>query len=135
MSYGTQKLGPIVILHATSLLCATAAPAQTDGPAAVDIVRVDRGPRIDGKLDDSVWADAARLVDFHLLGRDREPSSKTEGYLLTDGQWLYIGVRCEEAAPEELCNKVTRRNGQGGQLATLDATSLLSMVRASRDLL
>jgi len=76
----------------------------------VDIVRVGRGPRIDGKLDDAVWANAARLVDFHLLGRDRAPSSKTEGSLLTDGQWLYIGVRCEEAAPEELHNKIKRRD-------------------------
>ena len=110
MLHGTQKLGRIAVLCASFVLCATAALAQTDGPATVDIVRVGRGPRIDGKLDDAVWANAARLVDFHLLGRDRAPSSKTEGSLLTDGQWLYIGVRCEEAAPEELHNKIKRRD-------------------------
>lgn len=78
-----------ILLFAVGMLCAadyTVAPAK-------DI-------RLDGKLDEGAWANAAVIRDFTLLqsSGNSTPSSQTEARLLADREALYIGVICEGTA-------------------------------------
>ena len=62
---GTEKLKLLVILAA--LLASRQVVAQDDSttPArTLEIPLVEEMPRIDGRLDDAVWRDAARVTDF-----------------------------------------------------------------------
>jgi hypothetical protein len=74
----------------------TTAVAPTDpGQKTVQIARTATRPTIDGALDEAVWANAARIDNFHQVNpvEYAEPSERTEIYLLYDDDALYIGAR------------------------------------------
>ena len=62
--------------------------------------RVERAPRLDGTLDDSVWQQAAPITDF----RQREPyegqpaTERTEVRLLYSRNEIYVGIACHDSA-------------------------------------
>jgi hypothetical protein len=94
-----------------ALLCANAAFAQLAAPAdpgqkTVRIARTAARPVIDGALDDSVWASAPRIDNFHQVNpvEYAEPSERTEIYLLYDDDALYIGARIYTPAGEITAN-------------------------------
>ncbi|HMA53659.1 MAG TPA: carbohydrate binding family 9 domain-containing protein, partial [Acidobacteriota bacterium] len=67
-------------------------------------VRVDVGPRIDGRLDDPAWK-AAHVIDGFRMVEPRpgeDPSEKTEAWIVYDGQNLYIGVYCHDSEPSRI---------------------------------
>jgi hypothetical protein len=81
-------------------LWAAAATAQDDtagtGTAkAIQIVRTDTAPVIDGRLDEAVWSRAAVVDDMHqiLPTEYGDPSEATIVYLLYDQNFLYVGAR------------------------------------------
>lgn len=67
----------------------------------IGVVRSDEAPRIDGRLDETVWGRAEVIGEL----RQVEPfeggpaSESTEVRLLHDGESLYIGVRCNDTDP------------------------------------
>ena len=65
------------------------------GQKTVQIARTAARPTIDGALDEAVWANAARIDNFHQVNpvEYAEPSERTEIYLLYDDDALYIGAR------------------------------------------
>ncbi|MCP5052358.1 MAG: carbohydrate binding family 9 domain-containing protein [bacterium] len=58
--------------------------------------RVEKGPRIDGNLDDAVWQQAELFSNFKMVKPQTgvPPSEKTELRVLYDTENLYIGIHC-----------------------------------------
>jgi len=95
---------------------------QTPKPAALansepsgriaQAVRVDRPPRLDGTLDDSLWQQAASITDF----RQREPhegqpaSERTEVRVLYSRSDVYFGIVCHDSVPDGIAATQLRRD-------------------------
>src|SRR4051794_18681272 len=99
----------------TVLLVGWVAQAQQPAPAAaprLGALRVEKAPRIDGKLDDEVWQRATFLSDF--LQKEPEhgkPASlRTEVAFLYDADALYVGARMFSDKPEDIETALTRRD-------------------------
>ena len=81
-------------------------PSQFSFPNTPDqtAVRVDRGPRLDGKLDDEVWRKAVPFTDFRMIfPKIGDPTERTELRILYDDDHLYIGVYCYDSNPSKVC--------------------------------
>ncbi len=79
---------------------------------SVRMVQASEPPKIDGKLDDAVWAEAAVISNFTQV-RPREnvpPTEKTEVRLLQDSNFLYVGIRAYDSEPEKLIAKEMQRD-------------------------
>lgn len=74
--------------------------------------RTARPPRIDGTLDDPVWAAAPAISDF----RQREPfetqpaTERTEVHILYDSRHVYFGVYCHDSDPGGIVAAELRRD-------------------------
>lgn len=64
-------------------------------------VRVEEGPRIDGRLDDPVWQRAPIIDGFRQVEPrpGEEPSERTEARIVYDEHNLYVGVTCYDSEP------------------------------------
>ncbi len=73
---------------------ALALPSEKSNP--VRLVRFEKPPTIDGKLDDDVWKTAAVLKDFYQVqpGDNLIPENRTEVRLGYDARFLYIAFHC-----------------------------------------
>jgi hypothetical protein len=73
-----------------------AAPSAT----AVKPARFATAPVIDGRLDDAVWSQAARLGGFRQVqpGDNLDPSQSTEVLIGYDRRALYLAFRAEDAS-------------------------------------
>ena len=72
-------------------------PAQT-------AVRVERGPHLDGNLDDEVWRKAVPFTDFRMVfPKIGDPTERTELRILYDNDSLYIGVYSYDSSPSKVC--------------------------------
>lgn len=82
----------LVALPFFVLLFTTASYAQP----SVNAVSVSNSPVIDGRLNDEVWRQAAKVEQ--LVQREPNPgepvSEKTNFYICYDANFLYIGVKC-----------------------------------------
>ena len=69
-------------------------PSEKSNP--VRLVRFEKPPMIDGKLDDEVWKTAAVLKDFYQTqpGDNLVPENRTEVRLGYDMRFLYIAFHC-----------------------------------------
>jgi hypothetical protein len=87
---------------AVAALSLSAGLAYSETPT-LKAVRVERGPRLDGSLQDEVWRQAVPFAGFRMVfPRTGEPSEKTEIRILCDESNLYIGVYCYDSAPSEI---------------------------------
>jgi hypothetical protein len=71
-------------------------------------------PQIDGKLSDPAWQDAA-LIDTFLQVTPvpgGKPSQRTDVRILTDGEFIYFGIRCHDTNPEEIVANVMLRDAR-----------------------
>ena len=75
-------------------------------------VLVPAGPRLDGRLDDPVWARAAVIADFlqHEPFDGRPATERTEVRILFDAEALYIGARLFDADPGGIVRGEVRRD-------------------------
>ena len=72
-------------------------PAQT-------AVRVERGPHLDGNLDEEVWRKAVPFTDFRMVfPKIGDPTERTELRILYDNDSLYIGVYSYDSSPSKVC--------------------------------
>jgi len=53
-------------------------------------------PQIDGQLQDACWDDAAHTDAFAEFGTGAAPEVRTEAWVTSDGDYLYVAMRCEE---------------------------------------
>ena len=89
-----------------------ALPKQVSGEtkAAVCLL-VDKGPAVDGNLDDQVWKQAPVMTDFMNLAT-REPSrQRTEVRCVSDGKRIWFAFHCVEPKYGELKAYATERDG------------------------
>ncbi len=76
---------------------AVALPASFIGE--VHIPQTNSPPPIDGNLDNPAWKNAAVVQLSYNLREHRSAADKTTDYVLTDGTYVYIGVRAQQNAP------------------------------------
>lgn len=81
------------LLFFAGILAAAASMAMPPRKV-ISAVRVEKGPVVDGDLSDEVWKKAEVKADYEdALSKPMPPSSeRTEMRLLTDGDWLYVGI-------------------------------------------
>jgi hypothetical protein len=67
-------------------------------------VRVEKGPVLDGRLDDEVWRKAPVFTAFRMAvpRSGGDPSERTELRVVLDGSCLYIGVLCRDVEPSRI---------------------------------
>jgi Domain of unknown function (DUF5916)/Carbohydrate family 9 binding domain-like len=77
----------------------------------VRIVKFEKPPVIDGKLEDGVWKQAAILKDFYQIDPNENvaPLKPTEVLLGYDSKFLYIAFRCFDE-PDKVRSTVARRD-------------------------
>jgi len=83
-------------------------------PPRIEIQRLAAGPRIDGRLDDSAWQQAAPLGRLRQVEprEDADPSEATDTRLFHDGRFLYVAVRCFDREPDAIvANELQRDRG------------------------
>jgi len=63
-----------------------------------DVTRISASPKVDGKLDEAVWASASWKDGFQKFGKqeDREVKADTTFAILADDENVYVGIRCRE---------------------------------------
>ncbi len=85
---------------------------RPDSPRSIRIGAAGERPRINGRLDDSVWATAESIADF----RQREPiegipaSERTVVRVVRDAEALYIAVRCYDSDLRRVRARQLRRD-------------------------
>jgi len=103
----------IASLIAVTSLAAAASAQEGDARPRVRVAWSDQVPVVDGLLDDAVWREAA-LVDHFVQVTPEEgaaPSERTELRIVTDGNVLYMAVRCYDHEVSELiANRMMRDN-------------------------
>ena len=101
-------IGGAMILLLISIVC----EADDAILRKIEAVEIDTPPKIDGKLDDLCWQQAARTGDFIQF----EPQSgapatqETKVYLLHDRNRLYVGFECFKDDMNTLAANLTRRD-------------------------
>jgi hypothetical protein len=77
----------------------------------VRMVRFDKPPVIDGKLDDEVWQQAKLLKDFYQVqpGDNIAPSKPTEVMLGYDSKFLYVAFHCYDE-PDKVRANIPKRD-------------------------
>ncbi|MDT8399064.1 MAG: carbohydrate binding family 9 domain-containing protein [Pseudomonadales bacterium] len=88
----------------------------SDGLKTLAIPRLDAEPRIDGVLDEEVWAQAALVSDLHQVDpiEFAEPTQKTEVRVFYTEDALYVSARMWETDPDLITARILRQ-GQGLQ--------------------
>jgi len=79
----------------------------------LEIPRLATAPKIDGVLDEPVWAAGAlKIEDFVQLTPKENgvPSERTITYLGHDAKNLYIGYRCFDTQPRKIRCSITSRD-------------------------
>jgi hypothetical protein len=84
-------------------------PAEKSNP--VRLVRFEKPPTIDGKLDDEVWQTAAVLKDFYQVqpGDNLIPQNRTQVMLGYDAHFLYLAFHCFDD-PEKVRANIAKRD-------------------------
>ena len=71
-------------------------------PPTVDIPRASVQPVIDGDLFEKAWVKSVPLSPFYNADAVTQPSQQTQGFLLWDDQYLYIGVRLYDSQMKQI---------------------------------
>jgi hypothetical protein len=88
------------------------AQIETQRAEVAEAVRVDRGPKLDGTLDDPLWQSAKPIGDF----RQQEPyegqpaTERTEVRILYTRHAVYFGIRCFDSEPSRIIASELRRD-------------------------
>jgi hypothetical protein len=104
---------------ASPLIAQRDAPQQKESQAGLQeparaskASRVERPPKLDGKLDDPEWQNAKPVTNF--LQREpfegQTPSEKTEVRILYDRHSVYFGILCFDSDPKGIIATELRRD-------------------------
>lgn len=77
---------------------------------AMTVPVVTERPRIDGRLDEAAWRQAAFGTNFWISSQQRAPSERTEVFVMSDEAFLYVGFRCHDDRPDLIQATKTRRD-------------------------
>jgi hypothetical protein len=78
-------------------------------------VRIEKGPVLDGNLQDDVWKLAAPFTGFKMVfpNPGMEPTERTEIRVIFDSANLYIGVYCYDSVPQKISGNSMVHDGVG----------------------
>jgi hypothetical protein len=82
-------------------------------PAATYEIKPAGGPvRVDGVLDEPVWAAALRIDRFYEVdpGDNTEPPVKTTAWFAYDDAYFYAAFRCDDPEPEQIRGRYADRD-------------------------
>ncbi len=97
---------------------ATGTVAPTSAAAALADVRAMRtanAPKLDGRLDDAIWAEAPAVEGF----RQNQPNNgapsaqRTVVRIVYDDAAVYVGARMHDTAPDSIVARLGRRDSDG----------------------
>lgn len=97
-------------------------PRSFKPKAALLVPRVESRPAIDGKTDETVWAQAAKIPA--LVGGDPLMLGQTEVFLAADTQNLYVAFLCHEPDMQRVRTLVTPPNQREAAVWADDSTEL-----------
>ena len=99
---------PVVLVSALVLSAAA---------AEMRAVRVEKGPKIDGILDDQAWRSALPFSGFRMVEprANEDPTERTELRILYDEENLYIGVLCADGEPARIAARTMAHDSGGEQ--------------------
>ncbi len=94
---------------------------QTPEKKRYQAIRITAAPEIDGILDEEVWQGGEWPDDFtqNQPYNGMPASQRTEFKILFDDNNLYVGIRCLDAYPDSIVNRLTRRDQADGDLAAI----------------
>ena len=102
-------LGALITLAANA---PALAQVETQRAEIAEAVRVNRGPKLDGTLDDPLWQSAKTIGDF----RQQEPyegqtaTERTEVRILYTRHAVYFGIHCFDSDPSRIIASELRRD-------------------------
>ncbi len=105
----------VIIISATFCNINTAQQQQVlDTKKTIVATRIDVPPKIDGKLDDSIWKDLPVYGDFFMLepnntGNERD-THKTEVKMAYDDKAVYFAVSLFDSEPERILKQFSQRD-------------------------
>jgi len=75
-------------------------------------VRIDEAPRIDGLLDEALWAEIEPITDFRQWEPDNgaPATERTEVRIAYDDSYLYVGVRAYDSEPDKIIARAYERD-------------------------
>ncbi len=86
-----------------ALLLFFTVPVTAQSPS-LKALHVERGPIIDGRLQDEVWKKAEPFTDFRrVFPTEGAPTETTELRVLYDDDNLFLGVFCHDSEPAKIC--------------------------------
>jgi hypothetical protein len=96
-------------------------------PVRIQALRVEQGPKLDGRLDDEAWREAPVFSGFRMAvpRSGAEPSERTELRVVYDGSVLYIGVLCLDGEPRNISANSMAHDGDDIEEAGEDAVRLI----------
>src|SRR5438067_7180310 len=100
----TSLVACAVLLTFTAVLLNAQSEAPGNGTRVAMAALADHAPKVDGTLDDPLWATAPTVSDF----RQREPletqaaTERTEVHILYDSRHVYFGIRCYDRDPKAI---------------------------------
>jgi hypothetical protein len=104
MHVSAERNAPLQALAAAVLFVISAAVWAADSPPVIECRRVepDQAPTVDGVLDDPAWRAATWFEDFVQSVPDvgQNATEPTAVAFLFDDRHIYIGVRCDDSAPD-----------------------------------
>src|SRR5215207_9655008 len=85
----------------------TTAAERTAPPAAgrtrqLPVAQVFDRPRIDGSINETVWAEAEVASDFWISEYGRRPSERTDVRVVMDDAAIYLAFTCRDSQPENI---------------------------------
>lgn len=81
--------------------------------------RIDKRPKIDGKLNDACWEKGLWSGGFtqQVPNQGKNPSQETEIKILYDNDNLYVAFKCYDKGPGEIRSILSRRDEMAGDIA------------------
>ncbi len=99
-----MKIKWTIAICVFALIAAKGFPSPAFPAQVLRAVRVEKGPKFDGILDDKVWELAIAFTDFKMAEPKPEsaPTEKTELRILYDQDNLYLGIHCFDSEPAKI---------------------------------
>ncbi len=107
-----RRLGAFVMIASAAAGAGAAADEVEPDRPRVEIGWTETPPTLDGRLDEGEWDDAAYLTDLTQATPDEgaQATQRTEVYVMTDRDRLYVGVRLWDTDPDQIVRNQMRRD-------------------------
>lgn len=88
---------------------------DSTGKKTLQAIYVENGPKIDGVLDDAVWANVPVATDFmeYTPNPGRKASQRTEVKILYTTEGIYIGAKMYDTAADSILKQLSVRDATG----------------------